>query len=284
LKEIPKLKIIPIIILLSILQIAIITLFYDTENVGKGLEFIRFPKKELVEIATLEKIEITQEITKEEIEQKTEEEEFTEGEHVEEIKEIVSKPAQPIVESEELEIPPVQRKILENAKEQCEKFIENKFEYYNEGYPPENEGIATDVVARAIKAAGYDIRELIYEDMLIAKSDYPFDRYVNKIIDKNIDFRRVPHQEAFFKKFGKTLTTTIDPNNSEIMSQWMPGDIVFFDLGIGDELSDTVGIVSDKLNEKGIPYIITSADPPGYVSELNWLTEKSISGHYRYPP
>jgi hypothetical protein len=282
LKEIPKLKIIPIIIFIAILQIAIITLFYDTENVGKGLEIIRFPKKESMKIATLEKIETSQEIAEEEIEQKTEEE-IKEKEHVEEIEEIVSKPAQSIVESEELEIPPAQRKILENAKEQCEKFIENKFEYYNEGYPPENEGIATDVVARSIKAAGYDIRELIYEDMLIAKSDYPFDRYVNQIIDKNIDFRRVPHQEAFFKKFGKTLTTKIDPSNNEIMSQWMPGDIVFFELEIGDELSDTVGIISDKLTEDGIFYVITSADPPGYVSELNWLTEKTISGHYRYP-
>ena len=283
-KKIPKLKIIPIIIFTAILQIAIITLFYNTENVGKGLEFIRFPKKESVEIATLEKIEITAEITKEETEQKTEEEKFTEGERVEEIKEIVSKPDQPVIESEKLEIPPAQRKILENAKEQCEKFIENKFEYYNEGYPPENEGIATDVVARAIKAAGYDIRELIYEDMLIAKSDYPFDRYVNQIIDKNIDFRRVPHQEAFFKKFGETLTTEIDPNNSKIMSQWIPGDIIFFELEIGDELSDTVGIISDKLTEKGVPYVITSADPPGYVAELDWLMEKTISGHYRYPP
>ena len=279
-KNIPKLKPLPIIIFLVIVQIAFITLFYDTQNIGKGLEFVRFPKKESEELISLEKVEMTVE----EVEQSAEEsEETTEGKYVEEIKEIVSEPAQPVFETEKLEIPASQIKILENAKQQCEQFIENKFEYYNEGYPPENEGIATDIVARAVKASGYDIRELIYEDMLIAKSDYPFDRYQNKIIDKNIDFRRVPHQEAFFKKFGKTLTTEIDPTNSEIMNQWIPGDIVFFELEIGDELSDTVGIISDKLTEDGIPYVITSADPPGYVSELNWLTEKTISGHYRYP-
>lgn len=279
-KKIPKLRIIPIIIIIAIVQVAFITLFYNTENVGKGLEFVRFPKKEREDFATLGGIEGVEE----ELESSAEElEEVTEGEHVEEILEIVSEPTQPVVESEELAIPPEQRKILENAKAQCESFIENKFDYYNEGYPPENEGIATDVVARALKAAGYDIRELMYEDMLIAKSDYPFDRYQNKIIDKNIDFRRIPHQEAFFKKFGKTLTTEIDPLSSEVMKQWSPGDIVFFDLGIGDELSDTVGIISDKYSENGVPYVITSANPPGYVAELDWLLEKNISGHYRYP-
>lgn len=57
-----------------------------------GFEFIRFPKKERRDLSTLESIESTEERS------------------------------EPSVE--ELGIPPEQRKVLENSKAQCEKFIE----------------------------------------------------------------------------------------------------------------------------------------------------------------
>ena len=53
----------------------------------------------------------------------------------------------------------------------------------------------------------------------------------------------------------------------------------------GDKWSETVAIVSDKLNEENIPYVIMSSEALGKVSEVDMLRQWKdyICGHYRYP-
>ena len=61
-----------------------------------------------------------------------------------------------------------------------------KSKYYNTGYPNDEYGVCTDVVAFALKDAGYDLMELVNEDIKNNKELYDMDA-----VDKNIDFRRV---------------------------------------------------------------------------------------------
>lgn len=62
--------------------------------------------------------------------------------------------------------------------------------------------------------------------------------------DRNIDFRRVPNLLVFFDRQAESLTT--DPMT---ISAWQPGDIVVFG-------THHIGIISDKRNKNGIPYLI----------------------------
>lgn len=182
----------------------------------------------------------------------------------------------------DVEIAEPQQKILTDAKKQITEHIINKGGYYEGGYPPPGEGLATDVIARALRSAGYDLRELMYQDMKAYPRDYPWELYEVKTIDKNIDFRRTPNQEVFFKKYGLKLTNELKPDNPENLSQWLPGDIVFFSTK-KDIWSDHVAIVSDTLSPKGVPLVIHSHPEPGYVVEADIMTKYKIVGHYRYP-
>lgn len=115
--------------------------------------------------------------------------------------------------------------------------------YYAGGYPDDGYGVCTDLVAAALKEAGYDLRELVNEDIrnnsVIYEIDYP---------DKDIDYRRVRNLRIFFDRNATELTTDIYQ-----IDQWQGGDIVVF--------SNHIGIVSDRRNSKGIPYVIHHASP-----------------------
>ena len=59
--------------------------------------------------------------------------------------------------------------------------------YYTDSYPPDNEGVCTDVIWRAFKNAGYSLRDMVDNDIKNNPNDYPEIEHR----DKNIDFRRV---------------------------------------------------------------------------------------------
>ena len=136
--------------------------------------------------------------------------------------------------------------------------------YYANSYPPSNEGVCTDVIWRAFKQAGYSLRDMIDEDIKNNPKDYP--NIKNR--DKNIDFRRVMNQKVFFSKYGITLTTS-----TKKIGEWQPGDIVVFE-------DKHIGIISDRRNKDGVPYVIHNAGQPN--REEDYLTKKEITGHYRF--
>lgn len=137
--------------------------------------------------------------------------------------------------------------------------------YYDDAYPPSNEGVCTDVIWRAFKNAGYSLRDMVDQDIRNNKDDYP--DVIN--VDANIDFRRVSNLKVFFSKYAVNLT--LDYND---IDEWQPGDIVIFD---GQK---HIGIISDRRNKKGIPYVIHNGGQ--YNREEDYLTKGTISGHYRF--
>lgn len=147
--------------------------------------------------------------------------------------------------------------------------------YYAGGYPPDNEGVCTDVIWRALQSAGYDLKGMMDRDILENPGDYP---RVNGEPEPNIDFRRVPNQEVFFKKYAGSLTTEIMPWDAENLKQWQGGDIVVF-----GPPYDHVGVVSDKRRADGVPLLIHNAGP--FTREDNGLLTwpSPLTYHFRYP-
>ena len=157
-----------------------------------------------------------------------------------------------------------QTDILESVREYIKTKPKYKSKYYSNGYPDDEYGVCTDVVAFGLKGAGYDLMELINIDINENREYYNID-----IIDKNIDFRRVRNLKVFFKNNFIELTKDINQ-----IEEWQGGDIVVF--------NNHVGIISDKRNKKGIPFVIHNASIYQLRYEEDILeTWKDIVGHYR---
>ncbi len=142
--------------------------------------------------------------------------------------------------------------------------------YYDSGYPKEGEGVCTDLVWRALKHAGYDLKSLVDEDIKNHKEEYTR----IDVIDSNIDFRRVYNLHVFFERNTLSLTTDICK-----IEEFQPGDILIF---ANDK---HIGIVSNKRNKKGVPYLLHHTGSP--INRLNNLEENILSsykiiGHYRF--
>lgn len=157
--------------------------------------------------------------------------------------------------------------ILEGAKIEAFNKPKYKSKYYNGGYPPDNEGVCTDVIWRALKNAGYNLKELVDEDIKKNLSLYT----AICTPDPNIDFRRVRNLKVFFDNNYIVLTNDINK-----IDEWMPGDIVVFG-------TEHIAIISDKRNKNGIPYIIHNAGQPNRDEDamMYWYKTKGITGHYR---
>lgn len=147
--------------------------------------------------------------------------------------------------------------------------------YYSGGYPPTSEGVCTDVVWRALKNAGFNLKNAIDKDIKQAPSAY---KNSVKKPDPNIDFRRVKNQLVYFKRHFKSLTMKLGVNDEENLAQWKPGDIVVF------KSPDHVAVVSDLTNASGVPYIIQNNS--GHASEDDvleaWYSMGRVVGHFRY--
>ena len=137
--------------------------------------------------------------------------------------------------------------------------------YFEDGYPPDNIGVCADVIWRAFKEAGYSLRDMIDNDIRNRRSAYTS----IKTPDTNIDFRRVVNLKVFFEKYAVSLTTDIDE-----VEEWQPGDIVIF----GNNTH--IGIVSDKRNAAGRPYIIHNGGQKD--REEDYLGQEYVSFHYRF--
>lgn len=154
------------------------------------------------------------------------------------------------------------------------KYVEDGGYYFSDGYPPEGIGVCTDTIWRAFKEAGYILKDMVNEDIANNLSAYPDPSSRPDGPDSIVDFRRVQNLKAFFDRHATSLT--LDPYDTD---EWKPGDIVV----IGERYSH-IGIISDKLNDEGIPYLIHNSDEfAGEQDVLIYRYDKDgISGHYRF--
>ena len=55
--------------------------------------------------------------------------------------------------------------ILNGAKKDAKNKPRYRSAYYNGGYPPEDEGVCTDLVWRAFREAGYSLKDMVNNDI-----------------------------------------------------------------------------------------------------------------------
>ena len=157
-----------------------------------------------------------------------------------------------------------QTDILQGALAYVSTHPKYKSLYYQTGYPDDGYGVCTDVVAYALKNAGYDLMELVAQNIENNPDGYDIDQP-----DQNIDFRRVRNLKVYFAHTAIPLTTELSEPE-----QWQGGDIVIFE--------SHIGIVSDRRNADGVPYVIHHNDPFQKTYEQDILqSREDIVGHYR---
>lgn len=157
-----------------------------------------------------------------------------------------------------------QTDILDGVRNYIATHPKYKSNYYKTGYPDDGYGVCTDVVAFGLQNAGYDLMELVNEDILNHRETYNIET-----VNKNIDFRRVQNLKVYFANNYISLTTDISD-----IEQWQGGDIVVF--------QKHIGVVSDKRNKKGLSFVIHHAYPYQRHYEEDILENRNdIIGHYR---
>ncbi len=137
---------------------------------------------------------------------------------------------------------------------------------YPGGDVPSDTGVCTDVVIRSYRALGIDLQQFVHEDMKGSFSSYPKLWGLSRP-DPNIDHRRVPNLEAFFKRHEAAL-------NEGDNSDFLPGDLVTWDL-----------------NGNGLWHIGIVVGPNTFVHNIGagqviatGLRQWNVIGHYRYHP
>ncbi|AZQ57334.1 DUF1287 domain-containing protein [Maribacter sp. MJ134] len=142
---------------------------------------------------------------------------------------------------------------------------------YPNGDVPSDKGVCTDVIIRAYRKLAIDLQKEVHEDMRSNFEAYP-NNWGLTTTDKNIDHRRVPNLMRFFERHGEVKV------NSELATDYLPGDIVCWDLGHG---LTHIGIVVDKKSKDGKRNLIVHNIGAGQVLE-DMLFDFKIIGHYRY--
>jgi hypothetical protein len=122
--------------------------------------------------------------------------------------------------------------------------------YYQGGYPPPGRGACTDLVWRAFQQAGYNLKDMVDQDIRDHPGAYGT---TGQHPDPNIDFRRAGNLDIFFKRHAQSLTTQVTPGDVSNLIQWQPGDIVVFGNG------GHIGIISDQRRSDGVPLLIHNA-------------------------
>jgi len=146
---------------------------------------------------------------------------------------------------------------------------------YPNGDVPPDMGVCTDVVIRSYRALGVDLQKLVHEDISLNFEKYPSNRIWGLTKpDTNIDHRRVPNLQVFFKRHGVLLSVTnkgADYHAGSIVTWLLPGNLPH------------IGIVTGTINsESGNPMVVHNIGR-GVESE-DMLFKYKITGHYRYKP
>ncbi|HYG49769.1 MAG TPA: DUF1287 domain-containing protein [Flavobacteriales bacterium] len=167
------------------------------------------------------------------------------------------------------------KELVDAVKAQTKDTVVYDGSYYVLKYPggdvPKGIGVCTDVVIRAYRKIGFDLQQLIHEDMKKAFAEYNRRRKSNRI-DASIDHRRTPNMQTFFSRQGAKLPVT------EKEEDYLPGDIVFWDVAQGH-----VGMVVDEKIPGTNRYYIVHNICCGNNME-DFLFGARIVDHYRWSP
>ena len=172
--------------------------------------------------------------------------------------------------------PSFAERLVQAAMERTKLTVRYEPAYVRLDYPngdvPADTGVCTDEVIRSYRALGFDLQKLVHEDMKRAFAAYP-KIWGLKSTDKNIDHRRVPNLQTFFKRRGTSLPVT------QNAADYLPGDLIT--CTVPPHLPH-IAIVVPAPNGGTTPWIVHNIGQ-GPKCE-NRLFEFPLTGHYRFHP
>ena len=142
---------------------------------------------------------------------------------------------------------------------------------YPGGDVPSNIGVCTDVVIRAYRAIQIDLQQRVHQDMRAAFHAYPKSWRLPRP-DSNIDHRRVPNLQVFFRRRGAELAASKNPEDytaGDLVTWMLPGNLPH------------IGIVTGQRTADGQRPIIVHNIGNGPELE-DMLLRFPITGHFRY--
>lgn len=143
---------------------------------------------------------------------------------------------------------------------------------YPGGDVPDHVGVCTDLVIRAYRAVGIDLQRRVHEDMSADFAAYP-PLWGLRGPDPNIDHRRVPNLETYFRRQGAALPLTGQVHD------YRPGDLVTWRLP-GN--LPHIGVVAAQRSADGErPLIVHNIGAGPRLEDV--LLAWPRSGHFRYP-
>lgn len=138
------------------------------------------------------------------------------------------------------------------------------------GDVPRERGVCTDVVVRAYRDAfGLDLQAILNRDMRAAFADYPH-LWGLAHPDPNIDHRRVPNLQTFFRREGaqRSLADPARFEPGDLVTMLLPGDLAH------------IGLVSELRGELGLPLLIHNIGEGA--REESVLHLYKLTGRYRW--
>lgn len=167
-------------------------------------------------------------------------------------------------------------RLVKAAMERTTHTVRYTPDYVRLDYPggdvPADTGVCTDEIIRIYRALGFDLQKLVHEDMKRSFSAYP-KIWGLKSPDKNINHRRVPNLQVFFKRRGASLPVT------QNAADYQPGDLIT--CTVPPHLPH-IAIVVPAPGGGTTPWIVHNIGR-GPQCE-NRLFEFPLTGHYRFHP
>ena len=148
---------------------------------------------------------------------------------------------------------------------------------YPNGDVPRTEGVCTDVVVRSLRNAGLDLQKALHDDIARAPRAYPM---VKGKGDPSIDQRRVATLLPYFVRHLEAHTAALD----DASDPYRPGDVVFMDTFPSRPGPDHIGIVSNHVDDQGLPYIINNWTDGTVTTEMDLLTFVPVTHRFRLVP
>jgi len=142
---------------------------------------------------------------------------------------------------------------------------------YPGGDVPSDVGVCTDLLIRAYRAVGVDLQQRVHEDMKRAFAAYPKAWGLAKP-DANIDHRRVPNLQTYFRRRGVEVRVTSDPRDyraGDLVTWMLPGNLPH------------IGVVSAARSADGSrPLIVHNIGRGPQLEDM--LFDYPITAHFRW--
>jgi uncharacterized protein YijF (DUF1287 family) len=148
---------------------------------------------------------------------------------------------------------------------------------YPNGDVPRTIGVCTDVIVRALRNAGLDLQKGLHDDIARAPRSYPM---VKGKGDASIDQRRVRTLLPFFVRHLEAHTAALDDAKDPLR----PGDVIFMDTFPSRPGPDHIGIVSNHVDDQGLPLIINNWTDGTTTTEMDLLTFVPVTHRFRLVP